>query len=77
MLRMISSRPAFGCPFRYAAQTLYSGSHLLSLTLFDYAEWRRERDWRGIPRRYAITFGAPSPLRSVETSHPSFAAQII
>jgi hypothetical protein len=27
--------------------------------------------------RYAITFGAPSPLRSVETSHPSFAALIV
>gem|GEM_PF-2240119 len=34
MLRIISLRPACGCPFRCASQTLCSGSTLLPLTLW-------------------------------------------
>ena len=45
MLRMISTRPACGCPFRFAPQTLCSGSTLLPLPLLGFAQWRRGRDW--------------------------------
>ena len=47
--------------------------------VFDFrVAWRREREIGfALQNRSAITFGAPSPLRSVETSHPSFAVRII
>ena len=74
MLRKISSRPAYGYPFRYATQTLCS---VFASPLADLIQLRRMAE-RGIgeaqPRRYAIirwmphlrcarrTFLIPNPL---------------